>query len=341
MITFKQGNLLESDADCLVNTVNCEGYMGKGVAYQFKTRFPENNRLYVKECRQHNLTPGKVLVTQEEGRTIVNFPTKDKWREPSRLEYIQSGMDAMIQELSAFNIHAIAIPPLGCGNGGLRWDDVRRIIETELEPLKDKYDFYVFAPSEISTGASIKQPPKLNLSSLVLIDIYYGLISRSKIRIQKAAYFLDYYLNERYFKFEKAKYGPYSYSIECTMCSINEYQQYYQFKTLKEVYDNVYRQIISQKTEAALKKMHPAIEESLAFVNSIENTHVLEGVATSLFLIEGGPCGLEEIWTGFNLWPGNKGKRFSQSEISKFTDILQERNLITVDLFNKFHSMNE
>ena len=100
MITFKQGNLLESDADCLVNTVNCEGYMGKGIAYQFKTRFPENNRLYVKECRQHNLTPGKVLVTQEEGRTIVNFPTKDKWREPSCLEYIQSGMDAMIQELS-------------------------------------------------------------------------------------------------------------------------------------------------------------------------------------------------------------------------------------------------
>lgn len=89
MITYTKGNMFESDADCLVNTVNCEGFMGKGIAYQFKVRFPENNKSYIKACKSGELTVGKVHYYVEDGITIVNFPTKDKWRANSKIEYIE------------------------------------------------------------------------------------------------------------------------------------------------------------------------------------------------------------------------------------------------------------
>lgn len=92
MFFYVTGNLLKSDAEALVNTVNCEGYMGKGIAYQFKLQFPENNFNYIKACKSGYLRPGKLYCYREQGKTIINFPTKDKWREKSRLEYIDSGL---------------------------------------------------------------------------------------------------------------------------------------------------------------------------------------------------------------------------------------------------------
>ena len=126
MITYKQGNIFDSDADCIFNTVNCEGYMGKGIAYQFKQRFSENNIRYEKECRAGRLTPGTLLVFREKGKTIVNFPTKDKWRNPSLMQYITDGLDEFVRILPGLGIKKAAIPPLGCGNGGLAWNDVKR-----------------------------------------------------------------------------------------------------------------------------------------------------------------------------------------------------------------------
>ena len=128
MIEYRTGNMFESDADCLVNTVNCEGYMGKGIAYQFKMRFPENNKQYVKECRSGILKPGTLFVFKEEGKTIINFPTKEKWREKSKEEYIVSGMKELVRLLPGLGVKTIAIPPLGCGNDGLNWDRVKKII---------------------------------------------------------------------------------------------------------------------------------------------------------------------------------------------------------------------
>ena len=120
MLTFITGDLLESSADCLVNTVNCEGYMGKGIAYQFKLKYPNNNKDYVKACKNKSLTVGKLHYFIEDNKVIINFPTKDKWRQKSKVEYIINGLNELVKLLPQLNIKSIAIPPLGCGNGGLK-----------------------------------------------------------------------------------------------------------------------------------------------------------------------------------------------------------------------------
>lgn len=129
MITYVTGDLLQSEAQCLVNTVNCEGYMGKGIAYQFKLAFPENNASYVRACKNGTLHIGTLHHFQEKGKIIVNFPTKDRWRAKSKLEYIEIGLDQLFDLIEELNISSIAIPPLGSGNGGLVWSDVKQLIE--------------------------------------------------------------------------------------------------------------------------------------------------------------------------------------------------------------------
>ena len=136
MISYTKGNMFESNADCLINTVNCEGFMGKGIAYQFKLKFPENNKDYIKACKSGRLKVGTLHYFVENGITIINFPTKDKWREPSRMSYIETGMDSLISLLPDLNVATIAIPPLGCGNGGLVWDEVKQLIEKKLRRLR-------------------------------------------------------------------------------------------------------------------------------------------------------------------------------------------------------------
>jgi O-acetyl-ADP-ribose deacetylase (regulator of RNase III) len=127
MIKYTIGNIFNSEADCIFNTVNCEGYMGKGIAYQFKQRFPENNRNYERMCKEGKLRPGIVFPFTENGKTIINFPTKDKWRNPSQIQYVIDGLDAFVRLLPDLNIKKIAIPPLGCGNGVLEWSEVKSV----------------------------------------------------------------------------------------------------------------------------------------------------------------------------------------------------------------------
>ena len=141
MIEYTSGNIFESGADCLINAVNCEGVMGKGIAYQFKLKFPENNKSYIKACKSSELTIGKVHYFTENGITIVNLPTKNKWREKSKIEYIKTAMDYFVDILPKLQVKKIAIPPLGCGNGGLNWEDVKKVIECKLENISDKYIF--------------------------------------------------------------------------------------------------------------------------------------------------------------------------------------------------------
>ena len=104
MIRSEIGNILDSSAQCLVNTVNCEGFMGKGIAYQFKERFPENNKEYMKACKSGELTIGKILFFEEDGKIIANFPTKNKWREKSQYSYIDSGLTALEKGIAERNI---------------------------------------------------------------------------------------------------------------------------------------------------------------------------------------------------------------------------------------------
>ncbi|GIV20023.1 MAG: Appr-1-p processing protein [Armatimonadota bacterium] len=140
MIQFVRGDILHSQAEALVNTVNTVGVMGKGVALHFKKRFPENYRFYREACEQGEVVPGKVLVFRTEylqPRYIINFPTKRHWRERSRLEDIEAGLEDLVRRVRELNIMSIALPALGCGHGGLDWNEVRPLIEKAFASLPE------------------------------------------------------------------------------------------------------------------------------------------------------------------------------------------------------------
>jgi O-acetyl-ADP-ribose deacetylase (regulator of RNase III) len=153
MISNRNGNLLESDAEALVNTVNCVGVMGKGIALQFAKRFPEILGPYKVACENRTLLPGVIQIHERKDllhpRYILNFPTKRHWREKSFLEDIKSGLDALADVIHARGIKSLAIPALGCGNGGLEWKVVRKLIDEKLAHLSD-VDIRVYPPTDVS-----------------------------------------------------------------------------------------------------------------------------------------------------------------------------------------------
>ena len=151
MIELLQGDLLRADAEALVNAVNCVGVMGRGIALQFRDAYPENFKKYKAACDARELQPGKMLVfdraPREKPRYIINFPTKIDWRSKSRLAYIEQGLAAIVAEIQARNIQSVALPPLGCGLGGLKWNDVQPRIEAAFAPLPE-VRVLLFTPSE-------------------------------------------------------------------------------------------------------------------------------------------------------------------------------------------------
>src|SRR6266478_3853889 len=141
MIHNASGNLLQAETEALVNTVNCVGFMGKGIALQFKQAWPENFEAYAKACKAGEVRPGRMFIW-ETGRMInpkfiINFPTKRDWRGKSRIEDIKSGLRALIADVRRLGIRTIAVPPLGCGNGGLDWRDVRPLIKEAFADVPD------------------------------------------------------------------------------------------------------------------------------------------------------------------------------------------------------------
>ncbi|MCM3737340.1 macro domain-containing protein [Bacillus cytotoxicus] len=152
MLKFTTGNLFEYGykMDAIVNTVNCVGVMGKGIALEFKKRYPENFNYYEKVCSNKELLPGKMLMFLQNSngypRYIVNFPTKNHWRYPSKIEYISDGLDDLVTQIKKHSIQSISIPALGCGNGGLDWEDVKKLIKEKLQHLDD-VEIIVYEPS--------------------------------------------------------------------------------------------------------------------------------------------------------------------------------------------------
>lgn len=151
MIQTRQGNLLLADADALVNTVNCVGVMGKGLALQFKQAFPENFRAYANACARGEVQAGRMHIHDNEGlvnpRWIINFHTKRHWRDGSRLEDVASGLSALVADVQRLGIQSIAIPPLGCGLGELDWTVVQPMIERAFEVLPEVV-VHLYAPPQ-------------------------------------------------------------------------------------------------------------------------------------------------------------------------------------------------
>lgn len=149
MITFTSGDILRADAEAIVNTVNCVGAMGRGIALQFKKAWPENFKAYAAACKQKEVKPGNMFITETGQLTnpkyIINFPTKRHWRDGSKIDDVGLGLDALVQEIRVKNIKSIAIPPLGCGLGGLDWTEVRQLIEAKLGDLNN-VEILVYEP---------------------------------------------------------------------------------------------------------------------------------------------------------------------------------------------------
>ena len=158
-IEFKTGDICEEKVEALVNTVNCVGVMGRGIALQFKKVFPKNFDDYAEACKRGKVRPGRMFVTETETnqlplfdhghdpKYIINFPTKRHWRGNSRIEDIEAGLEALTEEIKERKIRSIAIPPLGCGLGGLQWSEVRLHIEKALDGLNDLH-IVIFEPND-------------------------------------------------------------------------------------------------------------------------------------------------------------------------------------------------
>jgi len=153
MLKIVEGNLLDAPTDALVNAVNIEGVMGKGVALQFKERFPEMFEAYRQACAAGAVQPGRMHVFDRASvarpRFIINFPTKRDWRSPSRMEDVESGLLALADEIRSRQIRSVALPALGCGNGGLAWKAVLPCIRASLERLEG-VEVIVFAPQTLA-----------------------------------------------------------------------------------------------------------------------------------------------------------------------------------------------
>lgn len=149
MIHYETSDLFKSRAHTLVNAVNCVGVMGAGIAYQFKTRFPKMYEDYVDKCKQYKVRVGKPYLYQEldMGVSILNFPTKVHWKHPSELGYIKNGLKYFVKKFPRWDIQSIAFPALGCGKGGLDWEEVRPIMELYLEPISNLIPVYIFLPN--------------------------------------------------------------------------------------------------------------------------------------------------------------------------------------------------
>ncbi|MRY42717.1 Appr-1-p processing protein, partial [Parabacteroides distasonis] len=189
----------------------------------------------------------------------------DKWINKSEMDYIEKGLNQLVELLPKLNINSIAIPPLGCGNGGLKWSEVKTLILEKLGDLKEKYDFYIYEPSKNYVATS-KTAPQLSLSALVLMSIKIGLNKFNTLRLQKTAYFMNIFLQENYFKFQKHKFGPYDNSIAIISKNIKEFQNYYNTKNTKDAYKIAYNIIISNKSDLKLKTLEPALKKAIEYV---------------------------------------------------------------------------
>ena len=317
MIIYTTGDLLKSSADALVNTVNCEGYMGKGIAYQLKLQFPNNNKDYVKACKTGELQIGKLHYFKEDSKIIINFPTKNKWRAKSKIEYVEKGLNELVKLIEQLDIQSVAIPPLGSGNGGLIWNEVKSLIEKKLAVVNEKVQIYIYEPSQ-NYVSQPKVEPSLSLSALVLMDIKHHLNKFDTLRLQKTAFYMDTFQGEHYFNFTRHKYGPYDNSISIVSRNIKEFQKYHGVKNTDEAYGILHNKIVSDHVESKLATLQPFIEKAAEFVNTFKTNHELECLSTITYLLkEKEELTQAEIVDEFKRWSEDKANRFPDDDIIK------------------------
>lgn len=294
-INLVQGNLLkQDDVDAIVNTVNCVGVMGKGIALQFKNKWPANYQQYEVACKHKLVKTGQMFIYDSGGLVkpnfIINFPTKDHWRGDSKIEYIQNGLHDLIHHIRQLNIKSIAIPPLGCGNGGLDWAEVRPLIEKAFSNIPD-VEVRLFEPAGAPAAKEMEvktSKPKMTDGRAAILktietyrDIGYGL---SKIEVQKLAYFLQEAGENLKLTFKKHTYGPYSDQLRH---ALNHMEGHY----IVGLGDGV--------VESEIEPVVEALEEAESYIANTGNKNLSERINRISTLIDGfqSPYGMELLAT--------------------------------------------
>ncbi|RYX99710.1 phosphatase [bacterium] len=332
---YIKGDLLQAKTQALVNTVNTVGVMGKGIALQFKERFPQNYKEYVSACKNKELHPGKLLVVKEltlEGeKIIINFPTKTEWYLKSRYEYIEAGLKELAIAISEYKITSIAIPPLGCGNGGLKWEKVKPLIEKYLGELSN-IDIQVYEPNEdvkqiLKQQESNKAIKLTDARAMLLYAMFYyeSLGENCSLFVaNKLAYFLNR-LGENSFhklKFEAHHYGPYSVGVEHLLHHINgpylkglEQMNAKAFEPLELQYNKVTEVSEYVKTKLTLDQRR-RLSNLIKLIDGFESALSLEVLATVDFVKKDKPnMGQEDIIKTIHNWSDRKRKLFQDRYI--------------------------
>ncbi len=282
-IKLTQGDLLkQDDVDAIVNTVNCVGVMGKGIALQFKNKWPENFTAYEAACKAGLVRPGHMFVFDSGGLVkpnfIINFPTKDHWRGKSRIEFIRDGLVDLVKEVKRLGIRSLAVPPLGCGNGGLDWKEVRPLIESAFAVLPD-VEVRLFEPFGAPDAKSMEvrtERPNMTRGRAAILKVLntyrtlnYGL---SRVEVQKLAYFLQEAGENLKLSFTKNEYGPYSDELRH---ALNRMEGHF----IRGVGDGVVESEIEPDTQALV--------DAEAFIQSTGDKQLDDRVARVAQLIDG------------------------------------------------------
>lgn len=330
MIEFARGNLLEAQAEALVNTVNSVGVMGKGIALQFKQAFPKNYDEYRKAAKAGRVRPGRMFVFPTGKVTyphyIINFPTKRHWKGKARLEDIESGLRALVEEIRRLKISSIAVPPLGCGNGGLAWRDVRPLMESALGQLSE-VRVTIFEPAGAPAAADMPvatSRPNMTAGRAAVIALLHAYLQpgyrATMLEIEKLTYFLQIAGEPLKLQFAKGKYGPYAENLQFV---------------LQRIEGHFIRGYGDRSRDASVRLLPGAFEEASAvlaaspptlerlervthLIDGLETPYGLELLATVLWLSREDPraaSNVDDAIHGVQHWSPRKKQRFSEDHI--------------------------
>ncbi len=341
MIRFETGDILVEDAEALVNTVNCVGIMGRGIALQFKRAFPENFRAYALACQRGHVRPGHMFVFETlqltNPRYIINFPTKRHWRGNSRIEDIDAGLKDLAAVIRERGIRSIAVPPLGSGLGGLDWSRIRPRIEAALCGF-DNLDVVIFEPTGAPTAERMvrnNEPPRMTPGRAVLVglmDRYLnGLLDPfiTLLEVHKLMYFMQLAGEPLRLRFAKAPYGPYAENLRHVL---NEVEGHFisgyadggdRPDKLLEIVPGAVDDVAMVLQRAP--KTRERFDEVVALIEGFESPFGLELLSTVHWVLERDrPESRDDLVERVHGWHERK-KRFSPRQIRLAADVLAEK----------------
>jgi len=346
MIEYKNGDLLACNTDAIVNTVNCVGVMGRGIALQFKKQYPENYKYYESACKRGDVLPGKMLVyetlTLTNPRLIINFPTKRHWRGASRIEDIEEGLADLITVIQKYRIKSIALPPLGSGLGGLDWREVRQRIESSLSQL-DNVNVIVFEPTGAPSADHIapnRKAPNMTKGRASLVSLIKryseGLLDPfvTLLEVHKLIYFLQESGEPLNLKFVKHHHGPYAPDLRHVL----QYIEGHMLSGYADGGDNPDKQIQlvpgADKDAATFLNQHKEtnmhINRVAELIDGFETPFGMELLATVHWVAKNGkPNTRDAIICRTYEWGDNK-RKFSTRQIEIAMERLSSSGLIRI-----------